>query len=392
MAETRVYRDRNFQIVCGASLMGMMMVAMVVPAFPTMVEAFGVSEQSIGLLISVYTLPNFLFAPLAGIMADRLGRRRLLIPSLFLFGIFGGACALAPDFKTLLILRGLQGIGGAPLMGVPGAIIGDLFSGQKRAEAMGLNTTAMYVGYVIYPLLGGALANFAWNYAFLPFLIAIPVGIIALVSLRCPEPENKQSLKDYLGNALRYLKSLKVLWLFSATVITYILLYGAYLTYFSLLLGERFHASPFTIGLFISIIGVMTAVASSQLGRLSKRFSVASLIIGAFGIYACAMAITPVVPNLWSCLLPTILFSIAHGLNLPGQRIIAAGIAPLEHRAGFMAVQGTMIPLGMTIGPLIMGLAFSFTGLNVTFLIAALIALVIPIMAVIIGKGKLSAT
>ena len=391
MAETRVYRNRNFQIVCAASLMGMMMAAMVVPAFPTMVEALGVSEQSIGLLISVYTLPNFLFAPLAGIMADRLGRRRLLIPSLFLFGIFGGACALAPDFKTLLILRGLQGLGGAPLMGVPGAIIGDLFSGQKRAEAMGLSTTTMYVGYVVYPLLGGALANFAWNYAFLPFLIAIPVGLIALVSLRCPEPQSKQSLKDYLGNALRYLKSLKVLWLFSATVITYILLYGAYLTYFSFFLEDRFHASPFTIGLFLSILGLTTAVTSSQLGRLSKRFSVASLIIGAFAIYAFAMAIIPVVPNLWFCLMPTILFGIAHGLNLPSQRIIAAGVAPLEHRAGFMAIQGTMIPLGMTIGPLMMGLAFSFTGLDGAFLIAALIALIVPIMATLIGRRKLSA-
>ena len=62
----------------------------------------------------------------------------------------------------------------------------------------------------------------------------------------------------------------------------------------------------------------------------------------------------------------------------------------MEHRAGFMAIQGTMIPLGMTIGPLIMGLAFSFTGLDGTFLIAALIALIVPIMATLIGRRKLS--
>jgi len=391
MAETKVYHDRNFQIVCGASLISMMMTAVITPAFPTMVEAFGVSEQSIGLLISVYTLPNFLFAPLAGMMADRLGRRRLLIPSLFLYGILGGACALAPDFNTLLILRGLHGVGGAPLMSIPFAIIGDLFSGQKRAEAMGFVTTVMYVGYIIYPLLGGALANFAWNYAFLPFLAAIPVGVIALVSLRCPEPESKQSLKDYLGNALSYLKSLKVLWLFSTTVITYILLYGAYLNYFSLLLGGRFHASPFIIGVFISIVGLITAGSSSQLGRLSKRFSVTLIIIGAFVVYAFAMAIIPVLSTLWLCLLPTILFGVAHGINLASQRFIAAGVAPFEHRAGFMAIQGTMTPLGMTIGPLLMGLVFSLTSLNVTFFIAALIALIIPIMAAIIGKRKLPA-
>jgi MFS family permease len=78
-------------------------------------------------------------------------------------------------------------------------------------------------------------------------------------------------------------------------------------------------------------------------------------------------------------------------LHLPSQNSIVAETAPFEHRAAFMDAQNTMIPLGMTIGPLIMGLALSFTGLNGTFLIAALIALVIPTMAVIIGKRKLSA-
>ena len=157
--EDKVYRNRNFQIACSAGLMAMMMVAIIVPAFPRMVAALGITEQSVGLLITVYTIPSFLLTPLAGIMADRWGRRRLLVPSLFLFGIFGTACAFAPDFKTLLILRVLQGIGGAPLGGITGAIIGDLFSGQKRVEAMGLNTTVMYMGYIIYPLIGGALAG-----------------------------------------------------------------------------------------------------------------------------------------------------------------------------------------------------------------------------------------
>jgi MFS family permease len=372
--------------------MGMMMAAIITPAFPTIMEALGISGQSIGLLISVYTFPNFLLVPLAGMMADRFGRKKLIVPALFLYGIFGGLCALAPDFKTLLILRALQGIGGAPLLAVSFAILGDLFSGQKRAEAMGLNTTVMYVGYIIYPLLGGALAGLAWNYAFLPFLTAIPVGIIALVSLHCPEPKSKENLKGYLRTALSYLRGLKVLWLFSATVITYILLFGAYQTYFSIFLQDHFNASPFTIGLFIAVIGLVTAGASSQLGRFNKRFSVVSLIIGASVIYAVATAIIPLAHNLLFCLLPTILFSIGHGLNLPSQQVIAAGIAPIEHRAAFMAMQNTMIPLGMTIGPLIMGLTFSFTGLDGTFLIAALIALIIPIMAAIIGKGKLSAS
>ena len=61
MAEMKVYHDRNFQIVCGVGLMGMMMVAIIIPAFPKMVEALGVTEQSIGLLITLISLPMFLY-------------------------------------------------------------------------------------------------------------------------------------------------------------------------------------------------------------------------------------------------------------------------------------------------------------------------------------------
>jgi ACDE family multidrug resistance protein len=389
MAEIKFYRNHNFQLAAGANLLTMMTVAMIVPAFPKIVGAFGISDQSVGLLITAFTLPAFLFSPVAGIMADRWGRKRLFIPAVFLFGIFGGACAFAHDFNTLLALRVLLGIACAPLGALSMTIIGDLFSGHKLAEAMGLNNTIMYTGYIVYPLLGGALAGLAWNYPFLFFLLSIPFGIVAIIALDTPEPKSKPSLREYLGDALHYLKSLKVLWLFSVSVITYIILFGGYLTYFSILLGDKFQAHPFIIGLFVSIVGLITAIASSQAGALNKRFSPVSLIAGAFIIYAVALVIIPIMPNLWLCLLPAIIFGIAHGVNVPNTFILASQVTPLEHRAGFMAIQGTMITLGMTVAPLIMGLAFTLTNLNTTFIIAALIALIIPIMGVIIGKKKL---
>jgi ACDE family multidrug resistance protein len=384
MQEINIYRDHNFQIVCSVGLIVMMTVAAIVPAFPKIVEAFEINKQTVGLLITAFSLPCFLFAPLGGIIADRLGRKRLLVSSLLLSGIFGGACAFAPDFKSLVILRILHGVAGAPLPSISLTIISDLFSGTKRNEAIGFNNSVMYMGYIMYPILGGALAGIAWNYPFLLFPLSIPLGVVALTSLHCPESKNVQSLRDYLEGTLHYLKSWKVVWLFSATMITYILLFGGFFIYFTILLGSRFHAHPLTIGLFISMIGLVTAITSSQVGRLSKRFSTVSLIVGAFVIYAFAMAMVPVMPRLWLCLLPTIFFGIAHGLNLPSLAVMASQITPLEHRAGFMAIQGTMIPLGMTVAAPIMGLFFNLTNLNNTFFIAALIALIIPLMAIFI--------
>jgi ACDE family multidrug resistance protein len=391
MAEIAVYRDRSFQIASIASFLGFMMVALITPAFPKMVQALGVAEQSIGLIITANTIPAIIISPLSGIMADRFGRKRVLVPSIFLFGIAGGSCAFTSDFNTILILRLVQGIGGAALFNTSIVIVGDIFAGQRRAEAMGLNNTINYVGYIIYPVLGGALASIAWNYTFLPLFLNIPLGIIAQLYLDYPESNNQQTFKQYLGDSLHYLKSLKVLWLFLAAIITYILFYGAYLTYFGLLLGNRFQASPFTIGLFVSVVGLIIAITSSRLGVLSKRFLPTLLLMIAFGLYAIAMFIIPVLSDMWLLLLPTVILGIAQGLITPSMAIMASSMTPPEHRAGFMAIFGAMIMLGMTIAPLVMGLAFTLTGLNLnaTFIIAGIIALIIPVTAIAIGRKRL---
>jgi MFS transporter, ACDE family, multidrug resistance protein len=390
LTETVIYRNRNFHIALGSSLVMMMLAVAIVPAFPGVVEAFKLSPQSVGLLITVNTLPTMLLAPLGGMLADRMGRKRLLVPSLIMFGIFGGACALAPDFNTLLILRLAQGLLSAPLQSITFAIISDLFKGRDRAEAMGINGTVMYSGYVIYPIVGGALAGLAWYYPFLVFLAAIPLGVAAIFILHYPEPRSEQSITSYVANTWIYLRSWKTAWLFCSNVLTYVLLFGAYLTYLGILITSRFNATPLALGVLVSVVGICTAAVSSQVGKLSRRFPPSALITVAFIGYAIALAMIPLMPGLWWCLAPAIIFGVSHGLNIPTTSLMASRIASPEHQAGFMAIQTTMILLGMTIAPLVMGLAYSFTDIGGAFFIAAAIALLVPVTAAIIGRRKLS--
>ena len=86
----------------------------ITPAFPEIRDALGISSGQVGLLITVFTLPGILLTPVAGVLSDRYGRRKVLVPSLFLFGIASVACALATDFGLLLVLRTLQGVGRQP--------------------------------------------------------------------------------------------------------------------------------------------------------------------------------------------------------------------------------------------------------------------------------------
>jgi ACDE family multidrug resistance protein len=110
-----VWKDHNLHIVFGVTLMAVLGTSSVTPAFPEVAQELGVSDGQVGLLITAFTLPGVLLASIWGALSDRFGRRKVLVPSLMLFGIAGGACALVRDFELLLVLRALQGVGVAAL-------------------------------------------------------------------------------------------------------------------------------------------------------------------------------------------------------------------------------------------------------------------------------------
>lgn len=211
---SNLYLDRNFQIISAVSLVAVLGVSSVTPAFPQLAQALNIAPQNIGLLVTVFTLPTLLLGPIIGVFADRLGRKKILVPALFLFAIAGTACAVAPNLPVLLVLRFLQGVGAAPLLSLSLTLIGDLYSGDGRATAMGYNSSISSVGTAIYPTLGGALAVWGWYYPFLLPLAAIPIGLLVLFMLRNREPQAERSLKAYLSNAGRVLKNRQLLGLF----------------------------------------------------------------------------------------------------------------------------------------------------------------------------------
>ena len=132
-SKNRLYRDPNLQIVFAVTLIMIMGVSSISPAFPEIQTAFGISKPTVGLLIVVFTLPGVLFTPVLGVLADRFGRKKILVPSLLLFGVAGSACFFARDFNLLLTLRFLQGIGAASLGSLNVTIIGDLYSKRQLA-------------------------------------------------------------------------------------------------------------------------------------------------------------------------------------------------------------------------------------------------------------------
>jgi MFS transporter, ACDE family, multidrug resistance protein len=379
--------DTNLLVIFTVTLMAILGVASIAPAFPKVVSELGISSQAVGLLITSFTLPGVILAPFIGVLADRIGRRRILIPSLSVFGIAGGMCGFTTDFDTILILRLIQGIGGASLGVLSVTIIGDLYSGPKRAAAMGYNASVLSIGTGVYPVIGGALATMAWHYPFLLAFLALPVGILVALFLRNPEPSTHTDLRTYAAGVWSVIWNRRAIALMMASLCTFVILYGSFLTYFPLLLGTRFAASSATIGILMAAMSFTTAAVSSQLGRLRNIASEVTLLMVAFGIYAVSMALVPFVPMLWFFLIPTIIFGVGHGLSIPCQMTLQAGLAPPEQRGAFMSMMGMVLRLGQTVGPLAAGLAFTFGGMQATFYMGAITA-VLAIAALALAFRK----
>lgn len=371
----------NLLVIYAITLTAIQGVSSLTPAFPTMAEALDATPEKIGLLVTFFTLPGVVLTPVLGILADRWGRKRILVPSLFLFGVAGFACSFAQDLHLLIMLRFLQGIGAASLGSLNVTLIGDLFAGRQRSRAMGYNASVLSIGTASYPLVGGALATFGWFYPFYLPLLAIPVGLFVLLGLRNPEPKGDQTIGEYLKAAWRSVKRRQVIGLFLASTFTFIILYGAYITYFPFLVKQRFEGSALMIGIIMSAMSITTAITSSRLGAISKVIPEHLLVRLSFVLYAVSCILIPFMPGYGWLLLPVLLFGVAQGINIPSIMTLLAGMAPLNQRGAVMSLNGMVLRLGQTLGPLLMGFVFTGLGLSPVFWAGAVAAVIMVIIA-----------
>jgi len=387
MVLRRIYLDKNLQFVFGVTLMAILGVSSIIPALPTIMDGLSIGPVEIGLIISVFTLPGVLLSPLVGVFADRVGRKAMLVPALFVFGIFGFACFFAQTMEQLLVLRFLQGVGAGPLGVIYGTIIGDLYAGRERGQAMGYNASVLSMGTAAFPALGGVLAMLGWNYPFILPLLAIPLGLSIIMFMDSPEPKSTGSLKDYLADALKLMKTRQVLSLFATTLMTFIILYGPIVTYLPILLNKEYNASPASIGLVFLIASGFTGLASFQLGRLAERFGQRSLLVAAAIFYGLSMVSMPNAPGLWHVIPPVICFGLAQGLNIPIVMTMLTTISPMEQRGAFMAANGLLLRLAQTIAPLLMGGIYALFGMKAVFLAGLFCAMMILLLAVFFIKN-----
>ncbi|MFQ5542207.1 MAG: MFS transporter [Candidatus Binatia bacterium] len=388
LGEMELAERRALFLVYASSLTLMMGINLIQPALPAMKGPLGVSDAAVGLVMTVYTAPAIVLAPLLGVIADLYGRRWLLAGGLMIFGLAGALVAFAPSFQWVLILRAVQGIGFCSVLPLTIVLIGDLLEGDREVGGQGLKVFLDRVGYLILPPLGGILAAIAWFWPFVLYLLAVPLSLLVIYWM--PETKGKGETQawSYFRDVLRLSRQPRLMVAFSAGFLRFFLDYG-FLTYLAIFLVRTHGISTATAGFLFIFYAGGAMITSSQAGRLAARYDKARLLFAAFVVSGLGLVAVPMMPSVALVGVPLIFYGLANGVISPMQKSLLTQNAPRELRGGIVSVDRLIQQVSKTLSTSAVGLLLVSTDISTIFWILGILSFIsVGLMATLLPHGR----
>ena len=341
------------------------------PVLPLYARDFGVSATMVGLTLTVFALARLILNIPAGLIADRFGRRVLLIggPILTSIGMFGSG--FAGDIWSLLIWRFVAGAGSAFFMSGALIYLIDIAPPDLRARYVATNQWALSVGVALGPGLGGLVAE-RWGLA-APFHL---VGVIALFAavyavFRLPETRRSSSpkLKDEspAREAARIARSGPFLAIAFVTGTIFMTRAGTRATLVPLHADETLAWGPGELGLVFTVTGVMTLFtlwpatwATENIGRASVILF--SAMTAALGTFVIGSSSTP----MWF-VLGNLILTLGTGTAGPAPAAFVADLFPERMRGLGVGLYRSAGDVGFVLGPPALGWLSDNASMSVAF-------------------------
>ncbi len=376
-------------LIFAITVTGIMANTLIAPAIPDILADLGVAQSRAGLLLAAATLPGVVVAPVIGLLADRYGRREVLVPCLAVFGLAGGLASFAPNFPALIGLRLLQGVGSAGLINLAVVVIADHWHGVDRARLIGQNSAVLTVSLAVLPPLGGSLTDLVgWRASFAPYWMGLVTAGVAARALGA-SPRRDIKVGEQVREALGYLRSARVLAAMGSGMMMFVLIFGLMLTALPLYLAEDFGLGATERGLILGVPALTATAGALALGRLTVRFGSRRLILTGSAVITLAFAIVAQAPVLAVVVLGALLYGFGEGATIPSLQAIVAGAAPSSSRGSVVAVWVGGVRAGQSAGPLLAGVALAHLGASGTFWAGA--GLAATLLAAQVFSGQPSA-
>ena len=360
--------------------------ATIAPSLPAMQEYFNNVENSQLLVQLVLTIPA-LFIAIAGLFAgqlvDKFGRKPLLIISTLLYGLAGSSGFVLNSLGTILIGRVWLGLSVAGLMTSVTTLIADYYTGQKRANFMGLQAAFMGLGGFVFLSVGGFLADISWRFPFLIYLSAWLILVAIIVIIYEPDYQTNSHTEDSAKIEQPSLP-IAVLAMIYAIALWDMVVFYLIPVQLPFYLQNISNASASASGLAIATATLAGSLASLRYGFIKERLGFVSIIVLAFTIAAVGYFIIGISGSYNTVLLGLIIAGLGFGLIIPNLNVWLSSIIPDAIRGRALGGLTSSFFLGQFLSPLIsqpitnslgFGKTYSFTG--GALLVIALILLVL---------------
>lgn len=362
-------------VVFAVTVSGILSNTLIVAPLPDIVDDLGVARASAGVLVAAGTLPGIVMAPVVGLLADRFGRRHVLVPCLVLFGVAGLAGALAPTFEVLVATRAVQGIGSAGLINLAVVLLADSWDGTERAKVIGWNAAVLTTSIAVVPPIGGLLAEVGgWRLAFAPYGIALVTAVAVWLVVPDVESAPALGLRRQLTDAAVVVRRPLVAASIAFGGVLFVLIFGLFFTAMPLVLEGSFGLGAASRGLVLAVPAVGSTAVALNLGRLRARFGARRLLLAATAGFTVAFAVVGVAPVLPLIAVGVLVYGLGEGAALPTVQDLVAGAAPAASRGAVVAVWVGAARLGQSIGPLLTGALLGVMEAQSVFLLGAAVA------------------
>jgi MFS transporter, DHA1 family, multidrug resistance protein len=339
------------------------------PALPAIGEALDVTEENRRQLVMTFYMLGFGVAQLAyGPLADRFGRKRLLLGCMLAYAVFAMLCGLAGSFVLLLVARTLHGVAAAGTRVLVVAVVRDRFQGAAMAQVMSTAMIVFMLAPILAPSIGQAvLAVGSWRWIFLGLAIyALILSVWA--AMRLPETlahaHRRPLSARHFGSAMAETLTNRVS---AGNTLAMTLTFGSLLGFINSIqqvIFDVFHR-PELIGIAFACIAGPMAISSWLNSRLVMRFGSRRLLLTALSAFTFfaglhLAVILTVGETIWSFVALQALTMGCFGLI--GSNSGALAMEPLGHIAGTAsALQGLLSTVGGALIGLVIGQMFNGT-------------------------------
>jgi MFS transporter, DHA1 family, multidrug resistance protein len=383
---------------------------MILPLFARRFSEFGVGVKSLGESAMAYALAATLAAPFMGALADRFGRRRLILVSLATYVLTFSGYLLASSASVFILIRGLAGAFTAGLFPAMTGIVAELAPIQRRAQWIGIVSGGASLGWIAGPILGGVLYDH-WGYR-VALIVSIVIALVTFATAFFTVPETHKNPGQRVGNAgqkegafkfgdlkssfLGVRKTLPkplsafiiLLWIYFAVMFAWAFIEPRFMFFAYDDLGWN----SSMLGLVMSTYGVAMALGEFGLSQLSDRVGRKPVILLGLVLFSAQFIGLAFFHNYILIAAAFVVAGLGNALFDPALSASIMDIARSKHQSALFGIKSTAGSLGNILGPALIVLFTSSLKAQGIFLIALGVVLLTALLALSSKMGSRSSS